>query len=436
MNNAVAFLHHANPIPVDQPWGTGFGGNSLLRTIGLVILAVFGVFQILACFFEILNECFGDQIDDRQAGQIHLPGAGDAPEILGRYGREIEAGQAASPEAERVVQDLAINPKMVAVAPPSVETLAKLLKINDVSKVKIEDMITQFDAIFSVNGAALQKEIDDFWAKKNLELGRLYSPYQLRRAAEKEIAPKVNLLNTRIHIGEYVAFVRNRGGRDRAYTDQLELVAKNISVQLGKPDVPLHKKQTALLELADAIQRCKPRILEESKRQFLSLIGHLLTINDKFLLWAQLLKDNIIIQNFQGDQFHVLNRARKMVGKDWGLDCDPTNLADPHIVGYGGNATVAQYNAVLRANYRPGRLVEAFFNRLAYDDDLRGLYEFLDKNLTEQEKALVDADHADGYIKNIANPSPKDDADKEITVITLKGVAKIAQIVGLLTPKK
>lgn len=73
MNNiAVHHLYDANPIPADQPW-SGFRDDSLLRTIGIVIFVVCGIFQLIACFFEILNECFGEQVDDSVQNFPQLP---------------------------------------------------------------------------------------------------------------------------------------------------------------------------------------------------------------------------------------------------------------------------------------------------------------------------------------------------------------------------
>lgn len=156
------------------------------------------------------------------------------------------------------------------------------------------------------------------------------------------------------------------------------------------------------------------------------MIGAQLSIKDKFLLWTQQIKEAIIIKNFQRGQFHVINHARNLVGAKWGLDRDPLNLADRHRDSCGAEATKEQYDQALTASYTPAHLVEEIYPRLVYDGDVKGAMDFLKDDPEVQESIVMN--------ESVFFETIKDPLGQDISLVTRKGVAKIASMVGLITP--
>ncbi len=423
MNNVLADLQHANPIPVDQPWGGGFGDNSLLRTIGMIVLVVFGVFQIISCLFEILRECFGEEIDDhgmqaqpnaRNVIQLQIaPPPAEKP-IAGMDLAIVKhANLDAREKLQEAVNGYRINEEMLSKTPPSIEHLLQQVLKNDVSEIQIEELLTIFDACFGIKGlGTAPRSVLDY-----INLGQ-------RNVEQRELLDQRSALDTR-----YVQFIKKAQEGSAAYHKRLDWLAKNIIFELRKEKVSFQAKQTVLLSLADAAANCKPRRLEESQMQLLSLIGAKLDMKDKFLLWAQQVKEAIIIKQFQGSQFHVINHARYVIGEKWGLNTDPVNLNDEHL-GCGAVATAQQYDNALRATYTPEHLIEEIYGRLVYDGDAKGAMEFLKDDADVQESMAV----MDGkYFEFIEDPS-SDAVGAGVSIVTRQGVAKIAERIGLITP--
>ncbi|MFI5334053.1 MAG: hypothetical protein ACHQT8_02670 [Chlamydiales bacterium] len=449
--------HQVQEIPrfaFNAPWAEGFDTDVFMRTVGLVIIVVVGILYGLSLLFKYLG--FDAAQPERQAGAgIRLP-AGDGVvnrpanrQPVSAAARQLD--EAAVRTAAAATHGLIINQKEISAAPPAIEDIINLLD-EDVSQVRVDQILDQYDQVFESELRAVNLFIAGHIRENCKDYGFLpdyrkeRAHYYAREAASRSgqtRAVELLQLKDRPLRNNYVEFIKARstwGSCTPEYFNRIELVAKHIICQLRKPHVPLHKKQVALSQIADAAAHgCPPRRLEESQRQLLFLLGRTLTVKDRCLLFAQALKEDLLLQHFQGEEnFHVINRMRRHIGREWGLSQDPLSLNDPHAKDggmYAGNATPDQMRAVLRENYTAPRLVSAIHTRLAYDNDLVELCDYLNATLQGDERDnIANLDHPEeGY--TAATTMQIDGEVRHISVVTLKGVAKIAQMVGLLTPQ-
>jgi hypothetical protein len=138
------------------------------------------------------------------------------------------------------------------------------------------------------------------------------------------------------------------------------------------------------LQIADAAENCKPRIYEESMRQFKELTNRGELMEQKFLRWIQIVKEDIILHHYvSGQPVHVLNRARNLVGREWGLDNDEVAAQDEHIE-MGGRTTAEEFKATLKAHFTPALLIEEIIKRLLQDGNNTEVNQFLQGILPEE----------------------------------------------------
>lgn len=167
----------------------------------------------------------------------------------------------------------------------------------------------------------------------------------------------------------YTKFVKDGSQPDQQYNANLQGVVKLLIAELRKSEVPQAKKEAALIEIAEAYRNCPPRTYEESFRQLKILTNRYENLEQMLLFWLQFFKEGVLLERYQGDQFHLLNEARKRV-PDWGLDQDPVNLSDPFTTCFGGGLCIGplNYRYTLNKEFTPARIVEAIHNRVLQDD--------------------------------------------------------------------
>jgi hypothetical protein len=231
------------------------------------------------------------------------------------------------------------------------------------------------------------------------------------------------IASTRGYIEGYITYIQETNLPSEMYRNNIQGFARNIIFEMLKPDdkVPVHKKITAFMEIANACEKCRPRRYEESKRQYLLLANRMTTMDQKLLVWIQMLKDDIIIQAFQRGQFHVINRARNMptLANKWGLDnVDQVNTNDEHI-GCGGSYSESEADAVLTNGYFPARLVDSIKARFDFEGDNELLNEYLQ--------------HEDGLPSDFATQFyERSSTQLDQMAINAKGVAWILKKQGFL----
>lgn len=399
--NVQAIPYNANFIA--QQNCSGLDAGTIIRIIGAVILAVAAIFQILACCLGWCEEDNNYALANRDIRQLNR---GNQQPVAQTLQERISRVAPVSEEATQAAQDLQINPITLSIAPaPVTDLLRELAKKNDVRNINIDDLLTCVDT---------------------------YVPEGRRGSPERREHDEV-----RTYIGQYIQFIKEK--RDYAndlpthpnydhakwdpYYSELELLAKNLIFEFRNPEIPAHKKKTALVQIADAKQHCRPRILEETRRQFLSVTGRLQSMGDKILRWAQTLKEDIILEVFQGGQFHVVNQARQKVGEKWGLNRDPLNLSDPHI-NCGGVHDAQTFERALTNQYTPARLIETVRTRMVYDNDMQSAMDYLAIEL--QRQAPEEIDNIQDYFEAIGT------GRETYNVVTARGVAKFCELAGLL----
>lgn len=217
-----------------------------------------------------------------------------------------------------------------------------------------------------------------------IDVGELVAFFDRTIADSGSDVPAGEAAHARRYIQHYVDFIQRRSGPSDMYNNNLKLTAQNFILEMRKPylEVPLHKRRAAFFELADAAEHCRPRMYEEMQRQYKMVTNQQLTIEQKLLMWLQMLKEDILIQKFQGTQFHVINRARNEVGGEWGLDANEISQNDEHI-GCGGSTSKEEYVKVLTKNYTPGRMVDAIHSRLIYDGNNELINQYMQHHLTD-----------------------------------------------------
>lgn len=188
-------------------------------------------------------------------------------------------------------------------------------------------------------------------------------------------------------LNSYVNNIQNRSlFSDQARLD-LHTVVKSIIVNLNKPDleIALTKKIHSLRELSDAGTHCPPRHYEEGLRQLKFLKCDDDSIEEVVLLTLQVMKEDIIL-SLQEGEFHILNHARKKVGREWGLDVENASLAQDEFVWIlglfiGYNASV--YNSLLRRNYTPARMIATIYEHLKMEARPALMNDFLYQEYSE-----------------------------------------------------
>jgi hypothetical protein len=288
-----------------------------------------------------------------------------ADPVIGRIA--IDSVQGVSLKAIEATRGYILNPLRIRDVPPPLNI--EELRLNGTGDIPIDELLVHFDTIFQY------------------ETGR-------QRLAE--------IQHAKPYITQYINFIKARQDQSGEYFDQLLCLAQNLIIELRKPEILLHKKQTALLEIADAQEKCKPRRFEETKRQFQEVSNRAETLEDKFLRWIQMFKEEIIIKTYQGTQFHVINRARIEIGEEWGLDRNAISTADEHI-GCGGNTTKEEYRQTLTQNCTPASLVAALRTRIEYDGLNRDFSDYLSHFSTELPENYDDAE--EGFFDIIVKES-------------------------------
>jgi hypothetical protein len=222
-----------------------------------------------------------------------------------------------SPEAVELTQNLKINRAKISELPPPLD-IYQLLELPDID---VNELLTHFDTLF----------------------------------AETRPGDRFSILG-------YIAYVQARSNSQIVRDLNIVAAAKNLVFELRKPEIPRVKKETALIEIAFAFRNCEPRIYEDTMRQLKNLTNRFRTLEQQLPFWHQLFKEDLIIENYQVCEFHVINHARRHV-PDWGLDRDGVNLSDP-FQNIGGMFNGAlNYRYTLNKDYNLPRAIEAIRNR-------------------------------------------------------------------------
>lgn len=151
------------------------------------------------------------------------------------------------------------------------------------------------------------------------------------------------------------------------YYDQLNLIMKNIILELKKPEIDAGKKYDVLKELSIAAGHCTPRKLEEALRQFRYITNRPDTLDNRFREWLQTYKEDVILRYFQSGQFHVLNDARVKV-QDWGLDQPSAFGSRDQYRGVGGDFSASEYREKLMQNYTSAHLISVIQTKASFHE--------------------------------------------------------------------
>ena len=154
---------------------------------------------------------------------------------------------------------------------------------------------------------------------------------------------------------------------DQMYHEILTAIIKNVIIELRNPDIDIAKKKRALQGIIDGQGDCRPRRLEECQRQFRLLKSSGTAAEQMLLEHVQFVKEEIFLEQFQNDQFHMLNYIRSRVGHEFGLDVSDINLQDPNRT-YGGNhPSDSTLRSVFFREYTPQKVIQAVLARILVD---------------------------------------------------------------------
>ncbi len=244
----------------------------------------------------------------------------------------------------KLAEDYKINQARLGEVPEKID-FAELTANLGGAVIPLNELLTQYDAVF---GAPHDFPRNDISYEKRAE--------------------------NRQKLADFVAFIEARdtsySQTSLTYFDDLNLVVQNIIFELRKPadQVEMHKKVSALDELAEASDQCIPRRFEDAVRQFKVLTNRPTTLDNLFLGWVQELKEDIILECFQQDEYHVLNHARKEIGEEWGLDRENGSLAEDrfYALGFMGARNPELYRRALAVQYIPARVISALYEKQKY----------------------------------------------------------------------
>lgn len=219
-----------------------------------------------------------------------------------------------------VVKTLRINEANLSLAPKpvSLEKYQEILQ-NAAPEVECSELLQQFDEIFA--------EVDDspsFCEDQGLIL-------------TKE--------ETRNRIESFIRFAEHGRTGNRGYdvAPHVKMFLQLVVLELRKPH-ELDRKREALRELARAAGHCDPRKYEEVKKAYLKLstqqteVDNGAELKQVLLTCVQMAKEDLFTNYYSlsREPAMLLHKIQKLVGAQLGLDCDPINLADPHMhMGYG-----------------------------------------------------------------------------------------------------
>lgn len=191
--------------------------------------------------------------------------------------------------------------------------------------------------------------------------------------------PRDNRINSLIHLCNLAAL----GLRPHSdlFSRQLSIYLKGIIRKMESGEISADKENDILKELAEASTRCRPTWLEVAARLYAEVHGQAETVDVKLLRLIQEFKEAIILdysQNEMGSQWHALNIARNLFGRELGLN---TNLSSNDPYGQ-GDATSAFAKGifkwlVVRKYEKVNRIIDSIkesINSKQYD---QSYYEFI-----------------------------------------------------------
>lgn len=116
------------------------------------------------------------------------------------------------------------------------------------------------------------------------------------------------------------------------FCKEVSIYLKGIIKKLNSGEISEEKERSILLELAEASTRCYPTWLETAARLFGEVNGQSETVEIKLLRIVQEYKEAVILDFCQKEvdaQWHALNSARNIAGKELGLNTS-LNQFDPY----------------------------------------------------------------------------------------------------------
>jgi hypothetical protein len=174
---------------------------------------------------------------------------------------------------------------------------------------------------------------------------------------------------------------------DKTYSSTLKKAVQNIVLELGRPgsDIPVDKKMRALTAIIEAQQSCAPRRLAECLRQYKLLKTATPEMEQMLLEYVRDLKEECLIQAFQGSQFHVLNWVRTRVGQEYGLEVNILVTSDPHL-GVGGRPSDGEIRRQFNNRYTPEALVEGVMTRIHLEGSNTPCRDYIQLELYQQAR--------------------------------------------------
>ncbi len=383
--------------------------EALLKIIGIVIACVTAVFLAIAAYFFC---CSAEAQEDGEPELVISDGA-------------INKAQGLPQGAIDATQGYSINRDMLSVTPPPMKELWEELRRSGAEDIQITEIMDHFNALIRDKGTvnvqrvqaaerALQKMIQDTDQQKD-DLGNL--PFLDGGMVNPEYG---------------MALVEDRQGRltqvnKREYWLQLNaeirLILQNFVAEFRKPAISARNKQTALLEIARAAEECRVGLREELIRRFKMLTNRVTKLEDKFKLWIQLFKEDLILST-DTPQMHKINHARKLVGKQWGLDQDKLNLDDAHMEAGGGTSEL-QFIRILTEGYTPARIVHALRARMIDDGDWINVNKYFQTHIAKFETA---GDDIFDFYEEVGT------GKQACMIVNFKGVTRLAELLGYVTP--
>ncbi len=412
-----------------------FDMDALAKIIGLIILCVSAIFLALTTFFCCCNE--EDALQQVDGNALPANAAG-CVRVLPNFSVDPTKTSSA------VTQDYIVNAQMLSVTPPRSEDLWKTLAGRNTDQVQVVDLMTWYNTLFQPNLLA-GKNLTSA-QRKEISTNRASIQQLIIDIAERPDAclsfPFLPNGNINPHYGIQEDTIRDARGNvvrklvknKREYWlklwAEIKLITQNLILEFRNPETPIYKKQEAISKVAVASRLCRMRLREEGIVQFRILTNTTTDVVDKFIVWAQMIKEDIILANLQDKEMHVLTLARQdlAVAKPWGLDRSVLSQQDIGVAVVKPIPT-EEFLDVLEQNYQPVNMVELFHMHLLNDSDWRGTLASVNELFqAHYDEIVARNEDLPDYFDTVGSGT------KMETILNYKGVAMLAEICGHLNP--
>lgn len=178
---------------------------------------------------------------------------------------------------------------------------------------------------------------------------------------------------------EYLNYIQDNKHGTSVYASlvagSLEIYLKGIIFALRNTEMPREEKAAVLIDLASAASHCPPRRHEEALKIYRKLSNQMETLEEIILQYIQQAKEDLFLNYYSlsREPVQTLNFIRSVVGKDLGLDTNPVNVQDVHILIHDARSpdnphfnhnTAKAFKMVFNRIYTPNTIMELMKNAL------------------------------------------------------------------------